>query len=252
MHQADDNQLDDRQDPGTDAGPAPVGATPAVPGAATPGERHLDHERGLAMMGGNEPLYHRILASFVETYANLRLDLDQAEDRRTLHSLKGLSGNIGASRLRELAMALEKGGDAALLASFHQELSHVLDAIRALLAAAQPRSMPQRGATGEAAAGVAGAGAGAGDAAGGTAGDAAGEPTGGLTGGPTGEEASPATVRDLFAEVRRQAQAGNSRNCREALSRLGELRLTHEDQARLHGATRLLAERNYKELAKLP
>ena len=150
MHPVDDNELDDRHDPRTAAGPAPGGARPPVPGAAVAGERHLDQERGLALMGGNESLYRRILAGFVETYANLRPDLDNPEDRRNLHSLKGLSGNLGASRLQELAAALEKHSDAELLASFHQELSLVHDEIRALLAAENPLAAAQRGQTGAA------------------------------------------------------------------------------------------------------
>ena len=134
MHPVDDYDLDDRHDPRTPAGPAPGDARSLVPGAADLGERHLDQEWGLALMGGNMPLYQRIMTGFVETYANLRLDLDNPEDRRNLHTLKGLSGNLGASRLQELAAALEKRNEADLLASFHQELSGVCDEIRALLA----------------------------------------------------------------------------------------------------------------------
>ncbi len=140
------------------------GATPGRvthdgPGATNPGEGHLDPARGLALMGGNAPLYQRILASFVETYANLRLDLANPEDRRALHSLKGLSGNLGASRLQELAAALEKNDDPALRASFDLELSLVLDEIRVLLAPGKPMAAEQRGAAGEAAVGVTGAAA---------------------------------------------------------------------------------------------
>jgi CheY-like chemotaxis protein/HPt (histidine-containing phosphotransfer) domain-containing protein len=108
------------------------------------GGRHLDSQLGLALMGGKEPLYHRILAGFVATYTNLRLDLDNPEDRRNLHSLKGLSGNLGASRLQELAAALEKQNDPVLLASFYQELSLVLDEIRALLGPEQTGTLDRR------------------------------------------------------------------------------------------------------------
>ena len=144
MHPVDDYDLDDRHAPRTPAGPAPGDARSLVPGAANLGERHLDQERGLALMGGKVPLYHRILAGFVATYANLRLDLDNPEDRRNLHSLKGLSGNLGASRLQELAAALEKQNDPVLLASFYQELSLVLDEIRALLGPEQTGTPDRR------------------------------------------------------------------------------------------------------------
>lgn len=121
---------------------------PVGTGATDTGGRHLDPQRGLALMGGNGELYNRVLASFVQTYAKLRLDLDNPESRRGLHSLKGLCGHVGASRLQELAAALEKNGNAALLAAFYQELSEVLDEIRALLGVENPISAEHRGATG--------------------------------------------------------------------------------------------------------
>jgi HPt (histidine-containing phosphotransfer) domain-containing protein len=181
----------------------------------TNGGRHLDPQRGLALMGGNGGLYNRVLASLVQTYAKLRLDLDNPESRRSLHSLKGLCGNVGASRLQELAAALEKNGDEILLASFYQELSLVLGEIRALLAAGNPGTPLEHW-------------------------------------GEIREEASLATIRHLIAEIRLQAQAGNSRKCREAIDRLAALDLQAPQSAQLDQARRLLEQRNYLELLKLP
>ncbi|MCO5763225.1 MAG: Hpt domain-containing protein, partial [Chromatiaceae bacterium] len=192
---------------------------PVGTGATDTGGRHLDPQRGLALMGGNGELYNRVLASFVQTYAKLRLDLDNPESRRGLHSLKGLCGHVGASRLQELAAALEKNGDEILLASFYRELSLVLVEIRALLAAGNPGTpLEDRGEIREEA----------------------------------GEEASMAIIRHLIAEIRRQAQAGNSRRCREAIDRLAALDLQAPQAAQLDQARRLLEQRNYLELQKLP
>jgi HPt (histidine-containing phosphotransfer) domain-containing protein len=188
---------------------------PVGTGATNTGGRHLDPQRGLALMGGNGELYNRVLASFVQTYAKLRLDLDNPESRRSLHSLKGLCGNVGASRLQELAAALEKNGDEILLASFYQELSLVLGEIRALLAAGNPGTPLEHR-------------------------------------GEIREEANLAVIRDLIAEIRRQAQAGNSRKCREAIERLAALDLPAPQAAQLDRARRLLEQRNYLELQKLP
>ena len=248
-----DTAMDNRTYPEQDipVHPTKTAALPDGPGTTDTDGRHLDPQRGLALMGGNAPLYQRILASFVETYANLRLDLDNPEDRRTLHSLKGLSGNLGASRLRELAAALEKNGEAALLACFDQELSLVLDEIRVLLAPGKPLAAEQRGVGAAGAAAMGAAGVSTVGVTDGASGDTAEGPSGGTAGGTTGEEASPATITDLFAELRRQAQAGNSRNCRETISRLGVLQLSSADQALLHRAIRLLDARDYQALAEL-
>ena len=55
-------------------------------------------------------------------------------------------------------------------------------------------------------------------------------------------------IADLFEQVRRQAQASNSRKCREAIGRLCELRLSTLEQALLDDVSELLNQRNYQGL----
>ena len=194
--------------------PAPLTDTtepPESPVIRTPEAElvHLDTAHGLGLMGGNTKLYRRVLASFAAEYAELKLDLNHADARRILHTIKGLSANIGAMRLRDLSLELEAHGEANLLPTFHQELAAVLSEVQRLLD------------TPEAA-------------------------------GPTlKEDASPGEVEGLFAQIRQQAQMGNSRKCREAIDRLSSLQLSSTAAARLQRASNLLNQRNYQELKDL-
>ena len=193
----------------------PVNALPNIDKEAS-GEGvspHLDPAAGLALMGGDDKLYRRILGSFASTYADLELDLSHPDTRRTLHGLKGLSGNIGAQALRERSAVLEQSLDETLVPDFRRELSAVVDAIRRYLQAQTP------------------------DQAQATA--------------VTRPDASPARKEDLFAEVRQQARAANSRRCREAIEALAALNLTPAEEAKTRLAADLLQQRNYQELSDL-
>ena len=95
------------------------------------GQPHLDIEAALALMGGNKKLYSKVLGSFLATYETFQIDLDHPDARRTLHTLKGLCGNLGAKRLQALTAALETGADPELLPAFHEELAAVLAEVRA-------------------------------------------------------------------------------------------------------------------------
>jgi polar amino acid transport system substrate-binding protein len=122
------------------AGPAePCPPSSGIPPSATKSAswRHLDPAVGLAHMGENSALYHRILKSFAQQYGELRLDPTDPEIRRTLHSLKGLSANLGAARLHKLALTLERSFDVAGLADFERELAAVVGEIRERLDTAE-------------------------------------------------------------------------------------------------------------------
>ncbi len=231
---------------------------------------HLDPTAGLALMGGKDQLYRRILDQFAASYAHLELDLSDPEARRTLHSLKGLSANIGAQPLRERTAALEASLDPTLVPAFRQELAAVVDAIRRYLASARGDESPGVGTGMGASAGaggsvskvvdagedvgngesvgkgkVAGTGESLVEGEGACVGEAAGK-----TGGPGGPrpEISPVRKEELLADLRQQAQAANSRRCREVIETLTALHLTPAEQARMRQATDLLQRRNYREL----
>ena len=117
---------------GTTAAAATPAHSPDTPEAPT-APAHIDPAAALALMGGNEALYRRVLNSFVSSYRDLRIDLGDPDAPRILHTIKGLSGNIGAGPLQELAAALRHDGDEARLSTFHKELAAVLTEIHQYL-----------------------------------------------------------------------------------------------------------------------
>lgn len=111
-----------------------------LPGAEEAGTGvHIDAGKALALMGGNEQLLRQILEGFVIEVGGLDLDLKDQDTARRLHTIKGLSGNVGAVRLQALAAAIEgsmKAGrtpDDKLLVEFRQELAEVRETIRQFL-----------------------------------------------------------------------------------------------------------------------
>jgi two-component system sensor histidine kinase/response regulator len=87
--------------------PAGGGGVPAVDG--------LNTTDGLARVGGNQPLYLRILRQFVDQQgpavgeiADALATQGHAVAERLAHSLKGVAGNIGAMTVQSAAGALER------------------------------------------------------------------------------------------------------------------------------------------------
>lgn len=109
--------------------------------------KHLDIEQALENLGGSIRLYRIILDGFEERYGNTDEDiralscagkLDEAE--RLAHTIKGLSGNLGALQLRDYAMVLEKmyksrvlSNEEGYLSAFRLELKNVIVEIDALI-----------------------------------------------------------------------------------------------------------------------
>ncbi|GAB2997052.1 hypothetical protein GCM10010960_13800 [Arenimonas maotaiensis] len=136
---------------------APVAA--AVPAEAsnppTMTPTGLDVARGLALMGGKAALYHKILAQFRERQADAPAKIREALDagdavaaQRIAHTLKGLSGNIGATSLQKACASIDArirngdtGGDfGARLADLAADLAAVVAAIGPVLQAAEPEA----------------------------------------------------------------------------------------------------------------
>lgn len=103
----------------------------------------IDTEVGLLDVGGNVELYRNLLTKFRRDYIGASSKIDAAVDKGNievahllLHAVKGVSGVLGALRVRETADDLESkliGGDPdatrASLDAFSSALSEVLDAI---------------------------------------------------------------------------------------------------------------------------
>jgi len=68
----------------------------------------INYEIGLQYLNNNEKLYNKILKNFFDTYKNLNLNsLDKTQNEIEIHTLKGLSKNIGAEKLFQIINNLE-------------------------------------------------------------------------------------------------------------------------------------------------
>ena len=122
-------------------------AQPVKAGADTPGDTSLlERTPALERLGGNWPLYIRILNEFQQNHAHddavMQTSLaenDISRAHRQAHTLKGLAAQIGATRLRDAAMALElalakqeESLYTGLLEAVSQEISAILPEIQSL------------------------------------------------------------------------------------------------------------------------
>jgi two-component system sensor histidine kinase/response regulator len=113
----------------------------------------LDTINGLRRVAGNRRLYRELLGKYVsgqaEAVTHIRAALasaDGATAERLAHTLQGVSGNIGATAVQQLAAELEQAlrqrADRAALEPLLAQTSEALDALmtglRAALATAQP------------------------------------------------------------------------------------------------------------------
>jgi len=93
----------------------------------------IDTELGLFHLAGNKKLYLKILRDFYTNYKNLNLEtLDEDEYKRILHTIKGLSANIGAKDLHKITTELEKSKEEVLLVDFYEALRRVLNELKVL------------------------------------------------------------------------------------------------------------------------
>lgn len=86
---------------------------------------------GMRHMAQNAQLYIKVLNDFLNTYQESSFkNLNDEEFQRAIHTLKGLSANIGATNLYAVAKRLEDGNNKPLLELLYTELKKVLDEIR--------------------------------------------------------------------------------------------------------------------------
>ena len=108
-------------------------ATPKI--FATENFHSIDIRKGLSHLADNEALYVKILRSFVEEFRGVELDLkDYDKAARTIHTLKGLSANIGAQTLYQVCLELEERPDEIMLPQLYDQLQQVIDEIESNLA----------------------------------------------------------------------------------------------------------------------
>ena len=106
----------------------------------------LEIGNGLNNMEGNSALYRKLLANFLRDYEDVAnkisaalTESDHIQARLLSHTVKGVSGNLGAVDLYKAATLLEKGiganddcGIAELVDNFNSQLHIVMESIREL------------------------------------------------------------------------------------------------------------------------
>jgi len=101
--------------------------------ASIPAFISIDTTKGLNYLGGNQTLYLKLLHNFQNDYQNITISRLDDTTLRTIHTLKGFSGSIGALRLYELSQKLEQPSGNKYLEAFNQELHKVLDELNTKL-----------------------------------------------------------------------------------------------------------------------
>jgi len=97
---------------------------------AIPEFQTLDTQLGLQFFAGDHKKYQKILYGFYNNYKELELEsLDDEAFKRAIHTIKGLSANIGATKLSAIAKEIEKMGNGNLADKLHKELKLLLEEI---------------------------------------------------------------------------------------------------------------------------
>ena len=92
---------------------------------------NINTNSGLSYLAGNKKLYLKILNDFYNNFKALKSeDLNNEEFKRTIHTIKGLSANIGAYSLNNITQVLDETQDKNLLPKFYVELNKVLDELK--------------------------------------------------------------------------------------------------------------------------
>jgi two-component system sensor histidine kinase/response regulator len=126
---------------------ASVAASPVGTASDLPEVPGLDGAGGLARVGGNLPLYLRLLRQFADKQADAGARTaaalatnDHATAERIAHTVRGVAGNIGFTALHQAATQLEKAigsghGIEPSLQAFNAELDRAMHALRSALQA---------------------------------------------------------------------------------------------------------------------
>lgn len=99
--------------------------------------KQINQKKGLEQVSGNQKLYRRLLVRFRKDHANMANKIDGALKKgdietvmRMIHTVKGVSGNIGLLPLHQAAKALEKAvkdGDKSQWESLREKFNEALN-----------------------------------------------------------------------------------------------------------------------------
>ncbi len=141
---------------GTDPGPPAAGLQPPAAPLQSPPLPMLDTAAALRRVLGNHKLYRELLTRYRDEQAGtpgrLRAFVQQGDAttaQRLAHTLKGVSGNIGAAQVEDAAARLEHGLRSGAteqfaddIAQLEQLLAPALLAISSWIAATEPPAVP--------------------------------------------------------------------------------------------------------------
>ena len=88
--------------------------------------KYIDTQQGLRLMGSKQTLYLKVLKNFVEKYRGFTVEKTKQNLYELMHVLKGLSANIGANRLSDLATELQTAPNQLKQAELEQHLQQVV------------------------------------------------------------------------------------------------------------------------------
>ncbi len=94
---------------------------------------NIDVAEGLKVVMNNNKLYLKILIDFYNTYSKIEFSsLDDEELYRVIHTIRGLSGNIGAILLHKISTKLDNTKDKTYFNEFKDSLQLVLNELEHL------------------------------------------------------------------------------------------------------------------------
>ena len=89
---------------------------------------NINVKEGLLYLAGNKKLYMKIIKNFYDNYNAFKIEnLEEDEFKRSIHTIKGLSANMGAKSLHSMSQLLDDSQDRTLIPSFNLELKKVLN-----------------------------------------------------------------------------------------------------------------------------
>jgi len=92
---------------------------------------NIDMSYGLKNLMGNAKLYKKLLIDFYNEYNNISFEnLDDKSFYLIVHTIKGVSGNIGATSLYKIATILNNATNRDKLDIFKKELKFVIDELK--------------------------------------------------------------------------------------------------------------------------
>ena len=98
-----------------------------------PNFKNIDRELGLRHLGGKRKLYIKVLEDFRDKYEKIDFnDLNTSAFKREIHTLKGLSANIGAMSLHAIVNSLNEREERGDLGALYGELSLVIDELEGI------------------------------------------------------------------------------------------------------------------------